>query len=105
MPVHFVRTSLMALVAVTMLANGASAALAPEYDRARQFATVASDGDVASALAEHGLIDRIEWMENLTYRVWSQNCFVVVTLSPVLPEQGMVGPTNYDPVPGAVVCE
>lgn len=105
MPVRITLKGLAALLAVATFVNGAAAALAPEYDRARQFAAVAGDGDVASALAEHGLIDRIEWMEDLTYKAWSQNCFVVVTLSPVPPKDGMVGPTDYDPAPGSVVCE
>ncbi|MEJ8573184.1 hypothetical protein V3328_16955 [Microbaculum marinum] len=105
MPIRSTGIVLATLAGVTIPMCNASAALAPEYDRARQFAAVAEDGDVAAALADHGLIDRIEWMEDLTYKVWSQNCFVLVTLAPVPPKDGMVGATDYDPAPGTVECE
>jgi hypothetical protein len=96
---------LLVLVTIASVTVSVQAALAPPYDRLRQFAAVANAGEVAEALSEHGLIDRIEWMEDLTYKVWSQNCFVIVTLAPVPPKEGMVGATDYDPAPGAVVCE
>lgn len=83
----------------------ADAALPPPYDRLRQFAAVADAAEVAEALAEHGLIDRIERLEDGSFQVWAGTCFVAVTLEAIPPKQGMVGPTSYEARPGAVTCE
>lgn len=83
----------------------AHAALPPEYDRLRQFAAVADAGDVATALAEHGLVDRIERQDDGSFRAWAGKCYVTVTLTALPPEQGMVGPTRYEASVGTADCE
>ncbi len=73
---------------------GAEAALAPKYDRLKQFETVLS-GPVLDALGERP-IDRVIRRKNGTFLVWANDCFVEVTLNAVPPKEGMVGPTTYE---------
>jgi hypothetical protein len=84
---------------VFALVTGASAfvvdaALAPKYDRLKQFETVLSE-PVLDALGERP-IDRVIRRKNGTFLVWAGECFVEVTLNAVPPKEGMVGPTTYE---------
>lgn len=85
------------------------AAVAPSYERVRQFSFVMSAGNEAAAkLAAHGLIDRIEREKDGTFRFWSGPCFVPATVaqlhsneSPPLPGT----PTDYEVSLGDVQCQ
>ena len=84
------------IIATTLSAcgwTGANAALAPKYDRLKQFETVLS-GPVLDALGERP-IDRVIRRKNGTFLVWANECFVEVTLNAIPPKEGMVGPTTY----------
>jgi hypothetical protein len=72
------------------------AALAPQYDRVKQFEAVL-DSKVVEALGERP-IERIIRRKNGTFVVWSGECFVSVTLNAVPPKEGVMGPTTYEVV-------
>lgn len=82
----------------------AEAALPPIYDRLAQFQT-ALDAGAARALELHGLIDRVERLDDGTFRVWTGRCFVTVRLKAIPPPAGMVGGTDYEGELGEVSCE
>jgi hypothetical protein len=87
---------------------GLDAAMAPSYERVREFNLVMSAGNEAAArLAAHGLIDRIERMDDGTFRFWAERCFVPVMLEPLPadetpPQPGT--PTGYRVVVADVQC-
>jgi hypothetical protein len=70
------------------------AALAPQYDRVKQFEAVLGS-EVVEALGERP-IDRIIRRKNGSFAVWAGECFVSVTLNAVPPEEGVMGPTTYE---------
>jgi hypothetical protein len=86
-----------------------NAAMAPSYERIREFGLVMSAGNEAAArLAAHGLIDRIERMDDGTFRFWAKRCFVPVMLEPLPadetpPQPGT--PTDYRVVVADVQCQ
>jgi len=88
---------------------GLNAAVAPWYERVRQFSFVLSAGnDAAAKLASHGLIDRIERRDDGTFRFWAKRCFVPVTLEslPVNETPPRPGtPTQYHVTLGDMHCE
>lgn len=85
------------------------AAMAPYYERVREFGLVMSAGEEAAAkLAAHGLIDRIERIDDGTFRFWAKRCFVPVMLEPVPadetpPQPGT--PTDYRVAVADVQCQ
>jgi hypothetical protein len=72
----------------------AHAALAPQYDRVKQFEAVLASG-VVDVLGDRP-IDRIVRGKNGQFEVWSGECVVFVKLKAVPPADGMVGPTTYE---------
>ncbi|WP_436641715.1 hypothetical protein [Microbaculum sp. FT89] len=90
------RTGLIA-AALAMVAAGASvaeAALAPKYDRLRQFETVLGS-QVVDALGERP-IDRIVRRKDGVFVVHAGECMVFVTLKALPRKDGMVGATGYE---------
>ena len=94
----------LGLVATFAMSAPALAALAPQYDRLAQFQAVAGDSKIADALSEHGLITGIDRLEDGSFRVWTENCSVPVTLEAVPPKEGTVGPTTYKTTIGKASC-
>jgi len=91
---HRIATGVVAASAVLVGAAEADAALAPKYDRLKQFQAVLTD-QVVEALGERP-ITRIERMKNGSFEVWGGECLVFVKLKAVPPKGGMVGPTTYE---------
>lgn len=100
---------LLAIVFAGVIPVVLDAAIAPRYERLRQFDFVMSAGsEAAGKLAPHGLIDRIERMDDGTFRFWAGPCFVPVTLQqlpskrspPVIGES-----TDYRVSLGAARCD
>lgn len=85
-----------------------SAAIAPYYERVRQFSFVMSvANEAATKLASHGLIDRIERLEDGTFRFWAKRCFVAATLKALPADESPPRPgtpTNYRVSLGDVRC-
>lgn len=98
------RTAMLAAAALCLGAGGALAALPPIHDRVGQFRAVLATDGLAEALSGYGLIDRIERVDDLVYRVWTHECFVDVRLEPLPPAGGLVGPVGYDGHLGEVSC-
>lgn len=91
-------------LALAMPGGRAEAALPPIYDRLLQF-QAALDAGAAQALESHGLIDKVERMNDGTFRIWSGRCFVTVRLKAIPPPTGMVGGTDYESELGDVACD
>ncbi len=87
------RTLAVALVAATAALSVAQAALAPKYDRLKQFEAVLSP-QVLDALGERP-IDRIVRRADGVFVVHGGECLVFVTLAAIPPKDGMAGPTTY----------
>lgn len=90
-----------AALALALLASPASAALAPEYQRLREFGAVAE----AAARALPGKpIDAVERVDAVLYKVRAGSChlFVRVVFEPN--ETAMPGPQSFKVIPGAVQC-
>lgn len=68
----------LALIALTW-ASVASAALAPNYERLREFAAIFESPQLFEKLGNK-VIEGIEAQGNGTYRVWTSNCSVIVML-------------------------
>jgi hypothetical protein len=113
-PLLICRLSAILAVGATFLlpAFSVNAAIAPQYERMRQFGFAMSRGSEAAAkLNRHGLVDRIEAVGGMVFRFWAKQCFVPVTLTtePDRPSTDnrppMVGaPTHYQASIGEVHC-
>jgi len=85
------------------------AAMAPSYERVREFGIVMSAADEAAArLAPHGLVEGIERVGDGAFRFRSGRCFVPATLEPLPadpspPQPGT--PTAYRIALGEVHCD
>jgi hypothetical protein len=76
------RAPLLVGLLLTLSTSSPRAAVAPEYERMRQFSAALSVGsEAASRLGRYGLIDRIEAVGDYTFRFWARNCFAPVVLS------------------------
>jgi hypothetical protein len=71
-----------------------SAALAPNYERQREINAIVSSPQLNQKLA-NGVIQGIEAQGDSTYRVWSTNCSVIVTLVTVSAAPGVAGPRQF----------
>lgn len=88
----------------------AVAALAPQYERLRQLQAILGDAQIAESLSRAGPIDRIQWIEGLTFRVGAGACEMAVTLDVPPRSQGSTPPMSgapipYRVVPGKVACK
>lgn len=69
---------------VVLLLGGAGdghAALAPQFERWRELGIIVNDQSIAEKLFPHGVVSRIEAMQDGTYQVWAGPCFVAVTIN------------------------
>lgn len=99
---------LLLLVGILPFGQALVAAIAPHYERVREFGAVMSVANQAAAmLSGHGSIDKIERRDGMTFYFWAGQCFVPATLE-VLPDEGppMAGSsTDYRATLGTVQCE
>ena len=95
---RFLSLALPALAAVP-----ASAALAPQYQRAAEFRAVAADGHVANAFGG-APIERIEYVRTDLYRVSSGACRLDVAILDLPTPAGVVGPRRFAVKPGRKAC-
>jgi len=89
-----VPTMFAAALALGLGPIASQAALAPQYDRVKQFEAVLGS-QVVDALGERP-IDRVIRRKNGSFVVWSGECFVSVTLNAIPPKEGVMGPTTYE---------
>jgi hypothetical protein len=71
----------LACLACLAVSVPASAALAPEYQRIREFEAILTNFEVLDALENGEPIDRIEHVSRDLYRVTAGNCSVEVMLA------------------------
>jgi len=107
--VGIARGGLVAIVLSGLAAGNLDAAMAPAYERVREFGLVMSAANAAAAmLAPHGPIDRIERAGDGTFRFRAGHCFQTATLVPVPADESPPAPgtpTGYRVSLGDVRCE
>jgi hypothetical protein len=96
------------LVAVAMFLAAslpASAALAPQYQRAAELRAILDDTGIVDLFGIDRPIERIEYVEPDLYRVTSGSCHVDVRIVDKPNVSGMVGPRQFEVEPGELVCD
>ena len=78
------------------------ARVSPVYERLNQFNAVMNAA--IKEFAGRGLIDRIELMEDGTWRAWTKNCVVPITLTETFPQESLGGEINYKASVGEYRC-
>lgn len=94
------------VMAATLAAGGllpAQAALPPQYQRLAELKAVLDHPGVASALRGH-MIDRVEFLSPDRYRVTAGPCALDVAIVSRPTPPGLVGPRQFEVVPGAPAC-
>lgn len=81
------------VLAILTLSFNALAALPPYWDSARKISTVLASNEVAAALKHHP-VRKIE-VNGYIVIIESETCAKFITLDPVKPAVGRVGPINY----------
>jgi len=94
---------------VALAGAEARAAIAPQYERVRQFGfAMQAANEAAAKLYKHGPIESLERTGDGTFRFRAGRCFVPVNLEhvPVRPERPVVGaPNQYKVSLGDVTCD
>lgn len=107
LPANAAVSGLVGAIAALTAADG-YAAIAPQYERVRQFGfAMEVAGEAASRLSPH-IIDRLEHMDDGTFRFRAGRCFVPVTLEYSRRETNppVVGaPSHYTVSLGEVRCD
>jgi hypothetical protein len=85
------------------------AAIAPQYERLRQFSAVLNDPSVVSKLYAKGPIDRIEAKDEAAFQIWAGDCYLLVKLSIDAPKEKdgppLIGaPVHYSVTSSEPVC-
>lgn len=93
-----------ALCLMALSASPAAAALAPNYQRLAELRSVIERPEVARALGEGAIVDRVEYVRTDLYRVSAGRCHVDVAIVELPVPRGVVGPRRFDVRPGRRVC-
>ncbi len=96
------------IATLTFENTSANAALSPPYQRVGDIIDmlVQAGNDAARALDKHGLIDRVERLDDGSYRIWAKKCFVPVSVKTLQPAgQPLIGGSpQITTVVGPVAC-
>lgn len=82
----------------------AAAALAPNYQRLAELRAVIERPEVARALGDAVMVDRVEYVRTDLYRVTAGRCHVDVAIVDLPVPRGVVGARRFDVRPGRRVC-
>jgi len=91
--------------ALLLAALPTEAALSPQYQRAAELRAILDDSEVVDRFGPSRLIERIEFVEDDLYRVFSGPCHLDVRIVDKPATSGIVGPRQFEVVPGELVCE
>ena len=94
---------LFALGGAAFAAMPASAALAPQYQRAAEFRAVAADGHIANAFGGTP-IERIDYVRTDLYRVSARGCRLDVAIVDLPTPPGVAGARRFAVKAGRKVC-
>jgi hypothetical protein len=93
----------LALAAATALAPPASAALAPQYQRAAEIRAVVADGHIANAF-DGAPIERVEYVRRDLYRVSAGRCRLDVAIVDLPAPPDVSGPRRFAVRAGTKAC-
>jgi len=96
---------LVAAAAILTTSTSAWAALPPQYQRANELRAILENVEVVDRFGATRLIDGIEFVEPDLYRVTSGPCRMEVRIVDKPLQENIVGPRQFEVVPGDVVCE
>jgi len=91
---HPIATAAIPIAVLASSITTANAALPPPYQRMGDIIDmlVQAGNDAARALDKYGLIDRVERLDDGSYRIWAKTCFVPVVVKTLQPTtRPMVG--------------
>jgi len=96
---------LIAAAAILAASSPAWAALPPQYQRANELRAILDNVEIVDRFGMTRLIDGIEFIETDLYRVTSGPCRMDVRIVDKPLQENIVGPRQFEVVPGDVVCE
>jgi len=95
---------LLAAVSAGLFATNGLAALAPEYERIRELGAIIGSPELSQKLSGR-VIEGIEAQAGNTYRVWTADCSLAVTLVDAPADPRIAGPWQFAIRVGDLRCK